>query len=252
MGRVVPASESRLQEWNISPARVTIEPTDIIFDPNDLKRYDLHLESVLNATLQTMHFVKKKEPSDTQLSEPDQTLRSTTLSVWGKKGNLATFQLLLNNLDFLQELIVPLFWIVHLSLHAPEQEHHVRHLTHIAGHLWHHFIYPLCTGPTSQRDLDKFILCLPYFMTQAIQDIFIRLLEGNPVTMDREFRVNLCARVTFFFAGTQCADTLIKSRLAFFFPLPSAGGRPGPRQTGGERRRGRDIADGRYPDVNPD
>jgi hypothetical protein len=197
-----------------------INPTDIIFVPNNLWNYDLQITSILNATLHTMHFVKKKEQSDVQLSEPDQTLRSTTSSVWGKKGNLLTFQLLLNNFDFLQELIVPLFWIMHLSLHSPDQERHIRDLTQVAGHIWHHFIYPLSTGTMNQRDLDKFVLCLPYFMTQAIQDIFIRLLEGNPLTMDRVFRMKLCASLVFFFTGIRCADTLLKSRLAFFFHSP--------------------------------
>jgi hypothetical protein len=114
----------------------------------------------------------------------------------------------------------PLFWVVHLSLHSREQERHIRDLTHVAGHLWHHFVYPLCTGATSQRELDKFVLCLSYFITQAIQDIFIRLLEGNPATMDREFRMRLCARLVFFFTGIRCADTLLKSSLAFFFHSP--------------------------------
>lgn len=211
MARVIPRSPSRLALWEASPGQVALDPLDIIFDPTDLNRYELHIPSVLDATLKSIQFDRKKSRPDADKSHAE--------ADWGRKEQIITFQLLVRHRPFLEAMIVPLFWLAHLTLNT----HHFRFVKTLkkqVGRIWHSFIYPLRTGMTSQREVDKFISRVPYFMTQAIQDIFIRLVAGNPTMMSAPFRMKLCSLLVGLFSGVQPIDTLLKSRLPFFFRFP--------------------------------
>jgi hypothetical protein len=76
--------------------------------------------------------------------------------------------------------------------------------------------YPLSAG-----ELDKFVLCVPYFITQATWNIFIRLVASNQTMISAPFSMRLCSLLVSLFSGVQPIDTMLTSPLSFFFRFPT-------------------------------
>lgn len=210
--------------------------SDIVYNADNLNSYELYLDPVLETTLKTMHFSKKidrtpgntqphsnkssssmtRHPSYSQFEIPSELLNT-------RKPPIAkqVCTLLKNNMWMMKELIVPLFWIAQLTFTFPDQTTDIQDLECKIAQMYREFCYPLQTNlQHSGKVVDRFFYCLPYFFTQAIQDIFIRVFRGNPFCMDRDFRMKLCSLLVELFTGVKPTDSLLKSRLSFYFTRP--------------------------------
>lgn len=197
-----------------------IEPRDIVWDRESPDAYDLQIPAVLAVTLETIQFSKRKEHVEPGSGDKAEDKAQRELRNQQKQKN-RTFQMLKKNMPTVKRLIEPLFWYTHLNFFFPECKEEIDELNNELSHLWHEFLYPLRTNlKRDQGAVDKLVLCIPYFFTQAIQDIFIRLLRGNPVTMESCFRMRLCSMMVNLFSGVKPIDSLLKSRLAFYFHFP--------------------------------
>ncbi|OHS97355.1 hypothetical protein TRFO_36451 [Tritrichomonas foetus] len=232
-------------EESISDEICYLDINFITYDPKNLNKYDLKIDSVIETTMNTIHLTKRDDKTEKTVkkktktrdwrdiskprspplpkiqktgdtSSPPRTKRNTS----AKKESVAkqTFLVLKENIPMIKEIIVPLFWLMHLKFHFPDKKAEIDDLKQRISYIYREFLYPFQTdGKVPSKVVDKFIFCLPYFFTQAIQDIFIRLLCGNPVCMDRDFRMALCSSLVEMFSGVKPIDSLLKSRLSFYF-----------------------------------
>jgi hypothetical protein len=208
-----------------------IQPQDIIFDRKTFRTYELPISSVIDTTLDTIQFSRRHSRKDSPPRTP--TGKGHSKSPGQSPRKLPkTLVLLKKHRSFLDTLSKPLFWFCHLTFFFPELERDIASLTREIGVEWHQFLYPLHTCPGyEQAEIDRFVLCLPYFYTQAIQDLFIRLLEAHPTIMERSFRMQLCRVLVKSFTGIDPVDTLLKSRLGFYFRFPPQSDFPDRRPT---------------------
>lgn len=198
----------------------------IVFSKESMYSYNLNIDSVLDATLKTICFAKEEE-KDSKSSSPKSAIKSPLAVHYyhkaqkEKKISQQVYSILKNNISMLKELITPLFWIVQLKVTFPEQKKDIQYLEIKVSRIYREFCYKFQTNETiKSKVVDQFIYCLPYFFTQAIQDIFIRLLHGNPSCMDRDFRMKVCSILVELFTGIKPVDSLLKARLSFYFIRP--------------------------------
>lgn len=173
-----------------------IDPETIIYKPGEQNKLDLQLDKVLEQTFEAVQL---------------------------KKGNIRrkTYDLLQKSTPFIKDVLSQLFWIVQLNIYHPEDDDVIRMLTKDMSNMWLKFCFPLQTGnEVESKVIDRFFFCFPYFMTQALQDIFIRITFGHPSVMERSFRMKVCSLVVQIFSGVQPIDTLLKTRLGSFFHKP--------------------------------
>jgi hypothetical protein len=196
---------------------VTFPPEQLQFDSKNLSRYNLHIKDVIETTLRTMKFTKKKEDGP-GVPLGDRGSRST--SAPGQRAVPRVLQLLFEHVDFLEAVIPPLFWLVHLTHIRSGSVEELKSLQVSVARKWHKLVYPLRTGGFDQREVDKFLLCIPYFFTQAIQDAYIRLVGGHESVMKSTFRMKICGTIVKLFSGLQPIDSLLRSRLSFYFHFP--------------------------------
>lgn len=200
----------------------------IIFTPKTMYSYNLNIDSVLQATLQTIRLSEHDEKGSeipSPKSSTDSRLKFTSSHKFqkdsSKKISKQVYSVLEYSMPMIKELTTPLFWIVQLKITFPEKTKDIDDLEAYVSKIYREFCYKFQTnGQIPSKVLDRFIYCLPYFFTQAIQDIFIRLLQGNPSCMDRDFRMRVCSILVELFTGIKPIDTLLKSRLSFYFARP--------------------------------
>jgi hypothetical protein len=109
--------------------------------------------------------------------------------------------MLTDHLPFLLEAFPALFWLSHLSILCLGEPRHVRSLRRKVSRVWQQLIYPMRTCCHDAQDADESILCVPYCLTQAVQDAFIRILCEYTSVMERSFRMRLCALPVGLFSG---------------------------------------------------
>lgn len=198
----------------------------IIYSRQSMYSYNLNIDSVLDATINSICFSKEEEKSS-KISSP-KSPANTKLAVHyyhkaqkDKKVSQQVLSILKSRIPMLKELSTPLFWIVQLKVTFPENKKDIRELETEISKIYREFLYKFQTNKkVASKVVDQFIYCLPYFFTQAIQDMFIRLLQGNPSCMDRDFRMKVCSILVELFTGIKPVDSLLKARLSYYFIRP--------------------------------
>lgn len=203
---------------------VEISPRDIIWDPHNPDFYDLQIPGVIETTMNEIYFFRRADHQSSPVKDQSDDPATQILHRRLRNERCKAFRMLQSSLPFVEQLLKPVFWLIHLSLFFPECTHEIKKLNGIVSRMWHDFLFPLRTNNSKdnkdQQAIDKMIQAMTYFMTQALQDIFQRILCGHPESMAREFRMKLCAMIVHLFSGVKPIDSLLKSRLAFFFQFP--------------------------------
>jgi hypothetical protein len=125
------------------------------------------------------------------------------------------------NRPLLERLLSQLFWIVHFSLHRPSEAQTLQSLLTAVGRQWGAFLFPLETDTRVDPGVrDLFVDCIPYFMTQCIQHIFVLISKGLPETTTRDFRMLVCATLVKLFTMIDPLESLLQSKLGSYFSRP--------------------------------
>lgn len=200
----------------------------ITYSKQSMYSYNLNIDSVFDATLKTICFAKIEEKTSKNASPKSSSKSQKEIPYYyyqklqkDKKISQQVFSILKKNIPMLKELITPLFWIVQLKITFPEKKKDIQDLEIEISKIYREFCYNFqINTDLSTKVIDQFIYCIPYFYTQAIQDIFIRLLQGNPSCMDKDFRMKVCSILVELFTGIKPVDSLLKSRLSYYFVRP--------------------------------
>ena len=189
------------------------------YNPDNLEAIDLEVDAVIQKTIRTIQLTRKDDPKAKKFRSHTSSLYSTPARS-GRKESIAkmTLQALIDNSPWLRQLLLHLFWLVDLKFFFTDKDAEIKDLEDKIAVIYRDFAYPFQTnGKYSPKVIDRFFYCLPYFLTQALQDIFIRKFCGNPTTMGKDFRMRLCSFLVDFFTGIKPIDSLLRSRLSFFF-----------------------------------
>jgi hypothetical protein len=132
-----------------------------------------------------------------------------------------TFRLLEQNRALVAGLVAQLFWVVHVQLHRPGEGALAERLLCAVGRAWGNFLFPFETDTAVDgRVRDLFVECVPYFVTQCAQHLFVLISRGLPETTTRAFRLRVCARLVRIFTMVEPLESLLQAKLASFFARP--------------------------------
>lgn len=153
----------------------------------------------------------------------ESTLKDTTDSVQLRKTarEKKALNLFLNNMEFLKTIFPPLFWLIHTHIFHPQEVDVINYLTNAVGAMWGQFIFPLETSvEIDSKVRDIFYHCFPYFVTQAIQQIYIQLTHSNPQVVYKSFRMDVCSTAVEIFTHIRPLKSQLQDRLGLYFLKP--------------------------------
>jgi hypothetical protein len=182
-----------------------------------------YVEEVLNdsyATILLNPAISKSRPEGTPEKSKltgSRLIRPNTRA--SRRGQ--TYRLLEQNRDLITNLLTNLFWIIHLQMHRPSETDLIDRLLTFVGRLWGNFLFPFETDTSIDgRVRDLFVDCIPYFMTQCAQHMFVLISKGLPETTTRQFRMQVCGKLVKIFTMIEPLESLLQSTLVSYFARP--------------------------------
>ena len=132
-----------------------------------------------------------------------------------KKG---AYELLLKNRNFFEAHVELVFWITHLKIFFPNSKRYINDLTKKLGLSWGKFCFPFETNKKLIPPVrELFFKSVPYFYTQIVQHIYIKISHGSPTTTSKDFRLTVCSLVVTLFTSIQLLDSQLEEILGSFF-----------------------------------
>ena len=129
-----------------------------------------------------------------------------------------TYTLFKTHRQYFFDSLMPIFWLTHLQMHHPNQSKDIKKLRSAVGTAWSHFLFPLETDSSISTTLrDSFTNCIPYFLTQCVQHLFILILKGRPPSIMQNFRMDICTDLVKTFTHLEPIDSLLIINLSFYF-----------------------------------
>lgn len=142
----------------------------------------------------------------------------STINTHQNRFRKEAFALLAANRLFIEAIIEDLFWLVQTRIFHPEDKKEIKHLVKKIGYLWGHFCYPFEADTKLNPTVREiFFDCIPYFYTQAIQHIYIKMSHGNPSTTSKHFRLTVCSHVVSIFTSINRLESQLEEKLGSFF-----------------------------------
>lgn len=187
---------------------------ELIYD-NTIDHSKFLYDEVITQALQIIQYCLKPTTRKKyfELTETSSVVRSRLLSF-----KTETFNLLSMNRHFLLDLLPSIFWLTHLEINKPDDNKNIKRLRSQAGTIWGKFLFPFETDSSLSPSLrDSFINCIPYFYSQCIHHLFILILDGNPPSTQRSFRLKICSRVVKTFTHIEPLESLLHVNLSFYF-----------------------------------
>ena len=133
------------------------------------------------------------------------------------------YEALLNEKDSLFRIFLSTFWITHFKMHKPDETEIIeKYMTDLSS-AWVTLLYPMyCNFKNMNADKIPGLIAfvMPYFATQVLQETFILLSEGNPITAKKDFRMRLCKLQLELFTSCPILDSLMQERLTSLFSKP--------------------------------
>lgn len=161
--------------------------------------------------------IQRPQKCGCSIKEVLDTTYSTILSHQNRHREEA-YALLVANRPFFECIIEDLFWLVHMRIFHPDCQKEIRFLVKKLGSLWGHFCYPFETDTRLNSTVrDNFFGCIPYFYTQAIQHMYIKISHGNPSTTSKHFRLTVCSHVVVVFTSINLLESQLEEKLGSFF-----------------------------------
>ena len=123
--------------------------------------------------------------------------------------------------EYITAIMKPLFWYVHLTQHVQNEEKTAEEYKKLIGRAWSLFLFNLYNECVIDKEIIiGFIDCFPYLATQILQDMFIKMSEGNPITAKKQFRMKLCSILVELFTNIDCIDAYEMDLLKLYFKNP--------------------------------
>lgn len=142
----------------------------------------------------------------------------STIQLHQDRHRNEAFALLASSKTTIEEIMEDLFWLVQMRIFHSECRKDIKFLTKKVGDLWRHFSYPfVADAKLSPTVRDHFFDCIPYFFTQAIQHIYIKISHGNPSTTSKNFRITVCSHVVTIFTSIHHLESQLEEKLGSFF-----------------------------------